>query len=471
MPGPAVTHHFFLDIAPLLRGLQVLSFSGAEAISELFSFDLEVLIDEPDLDAQSLMYRAAFLGVQGRKTGFHGQIHSVMRSHFRPGPACYQLSIGPRLACLGQRYNPRVFQGLSVPQIINQVLSEHGIRDDSHHFDFKTDYPKRDFCAQYRETDLQLVQRLCAEEGIHFHFQHSRKNHVLVFGDGLKVFRRTSVANVQQVPMQAGVSRFSVTPGSGEQADSVRQRGQGESTLPFVSSGSLLPLRGHADESLNHLWLVTEVEHRGFDPRQLHSVTPQSKSLYINYFQVAPWESGFKPQPRPRAFSATIQCAQVVGAANELVIRDADGRVRVQLDWGYQGEGAAYADCWLPVDPHMHTDLYGGMQVVVSFFENDMDRPLISACVWQSADVVPEPPQHPRPVEMVNMHLGLVAAESDELCIQIEGGSRISYEEGSEFSITVGDSTLSIDASGVKLSSPQIVLAAAGITTEVDPVC
>lgn len=469
MTGSAVAHHFHLDIAPLFRGLQVLSFTGTEAISEPFLFELEVLIDAPDLDAQTLMYRAAFLSFKGAAAGVHGQIHSVMRSHFRPGPACYQLSLGPRLACLSQRYNPRVFQGMSVPQIIHRVLLEHGIREDSHHFDLKTDYHKREFCAQYRETDLQLVQRLCAEEGIHYHFHHARKGHRLVFGDGLRVFRRTSVANVQQVPMQAGVSRFAVVQEGGEQAEGNRPRGYGESTLAFVSSGHLLPLKGHVDESLNHLWLVTEVRHRGFDPRQLRSVKAHQAGMYINQFKVAPWESGFKPPLRPRAFTAMFQCAYVVGVLDDAVSRDAHGRVKVQLDWGYQGEGAMYADCWLPVDPQLSATLRGGMQVVVSFIDGDMDRPIISARVWQASDVLPEPPKTSAPAEKLEVHLGLPMTTDDKHWIQIEGGSRISYQPGCELSFTVGNSTLSVDADGVKLSSPRILLTASTFTSDAEP--
>lgn len=468
MPGSAVPHHFHLDIAPLFRGLQVLSFTGTEAISELFTFELEVLIDEPDLDVQSLMYRAAFLSFKGGTAGVHGQVHSIMRSHFRPGPACYQLCIGPRLACLGQRYNPRVFQSLSAPQIISRILQEHGIRDGSYQFDLKAEYRKRDFCAQYRETDLQLVQRLCAEESIHFHFQHSRKRHVLVFGDGLRVFRRSAGASFQQVPTQAGVSRFALAQEEDEPVDGIRQRGRGESTLPFVSSGHLLPLRGHPDESLNHLWLVTGVVHRGFDPRQLRSVKAQETGMYINHFQVAPWESGFKPQPRPRAFTATIQCACVVGPVDEAVSRDDHGRVQVRSDWGYQGEGASYADCWLPVDRQLNTTLRGGMQVVVSFLDGDMDRPLISACLWQPTDVMPEMVQASAPPELLEMQLDPMTPVTGDLYIQIEGGSRISYQEGSELSFTVGDSTLRIYADGVKLSSPQILLAA-GVMGDPEP--
>jgi type VI secretion system secreted protein VgrG len=33
--------------------------------------------------------------------------------------------------------------------------------------------------VQYDESDLHFIQRLCEEEGIHFHFQHSASGHKL----------------------------------------------------------------------------------------------------------------------------------------------------------------------------------------------------------------------------------------------------------------------------------------------------
>ena len=51
---------------------------------------------------------------------------------------------------------------------------------------------------QYDESDLQFVQRLCCEEGIHFHFQHSATAHLLVFGDDQTVFPRLAPVAYQQ---------------------------------------------------------------------------------------------------------------------------------------------------------------------------------------------------------------------------------------------------------------------------------
>ncbi|WP_282344973.1 contractile injection system protein, VgrG/Pvc8 family, partial [Pseudomonas sp. PS02288] len=79
----------------------------------------------------------------------------------------------PQLAYLAYRINQRIFQHLSVPQIVAQVLEEHGILAGAYRFGLSASYPERLYCTQYDESDLHFVQRLCEEEGIHYHFEHS----------------------------------------------------------------------------------------------------------------------------------------------------------------------------------------------------------------------------------------------------------------------------------------------------------
>jgi type VI secretion system secreted protein VgrG len=449
MPCAITEPLFRLDIANLFRGLPVLSFSGRQAVSEPFAFELEVLVDSPGLDPHSLMYRTAFLAFKGRAVGIHGQIQGVQRSHFRPGPVCYQLTLGPRLACLGQRYTPRIFQQMTAPQIIRQVLLEHGIRDDSFRFDFKAECPVREYCAQYRESDLQLLQRLCAEEGLHYHFQHSPRDHLLVFGDGLRGLRRMSTANFQIAPRQAGVTRFWVNKVTSNRAGRRSlQRAEGESTLPFIAAGHLLPLKGHPQAEWNRLWLVTEVEHRGFDLRQSGSSAGREAALYLNRFQAMSWEVGFKPDPVSRAMPQW-QLARVLGPLGEVVEGDAQGRLPAQFDWG--------AQAWLPVDPALVDTLRGGTRVAVSFIQGDAGRPLIGARLWHPEVDEADPLA---PTGHVQVRLGLPTVVGDDPCILLPGGPLIACHGDSELSLRVGDSTLRIDAGGATLSSRQILFAA-----------
>ncbi|WP_323152041.1 contractile injection system protein, VgrG/Pvc8 family, partial [Pseudomonas glycinae] len=54
------------------------------------------------------------------------------------------------------------------------------------------------YCVQYDESDLHFIQRLCEEEGIHYHFQHSATGHKLVFGDDQTVFKKLAPVAYQQ---------------------------------------------------------------------------------------------------------------------------------------------------------------------------------------------------------------------------------------------------------------------------------
>lgn len=471
----SAAHQFRLAIGPFFEGLRVLSFSGTEAISELFAFELEVLIDEPQLDASSLMYRSAFLGFQGGDVGVHGQVHSVMRSHYKPGPACYHLSIGPRLACLGQRYTPRVFQHLSAPGIIAQLLREHGIGPDEYQFDLKNHYRPRDVCAQYRETDLQLLQRLCAEERIHFHFRHTETGHILVFGDGLQVFRRGQVAAMQGAELEVGVRQFSLQPADPECATDECRGGKGESTLPSMASGQWLPLAGHADQRLNRLWLVTRVVHRGLDRRQSNHAEDQQPGLYINEFDVAPGESGFTAQAAVSPAVGTLHRAFVVGAGTEPVSPDAQGRVKVQFDWGCAGRSGSWASCSLPIDPALETPLPAGTPVMVSFAGGNEERPMILARCWQAADTLPAAPTdasrqcaRAAPVQAL---VSRVSVMGNDPWIQIEGGVRLTQEPGRALCFAVGNSRVKIGMADITLSSPNIVLGAgaSSFTQETEP--
>ncbi|WP_417779491.1 type VI secretion system tip protein TssI/VgrG [Stutzerimonas xanthomarina] len=176
--------HFSLTIEGIDHDLQVLAFNGREAISQPYRFDLELVSEHADLDLQSLLHQPAFLALSPAGNGINGLIYRVAQGESGKRLTRYQVTIVPQLAYLAHRTDQRIFQHLTVPQIIAQVLDRHGIQADAYRFQLgPVVYPERVYCTQYDETDLHFVQRLCEEEGIHYHFEHSERGHVLVFGD------------------------------------------------------------------------------------------------------------------------------------------------------------------------------------------------------------------------------------------------------------------------------------------------
>lgn len=180
-----------LDTHRPRRSFEVLTCKGSEALNQPYHFELEVLNQSGALDAHELLFSTAYLHSGASATGIHGHIQSIVRSASEPAPgkltqvksARYLITLGPRVGLMAYRQNQRIFQGLNAEQIITQVLSEHGIDDAGFLWQRSQPCVERDYCAQYRESDLQLLQRLCEEEGMHYYFLHTRHRHVVVFAD------------------------------------------------------------------------------------------------------------------------------------------------------------------------------------------------------------------------------------------------------------------------------------------------
>ncbi|HEJ5220700.1 TPA: type VI secretion system tip protein VgrG, partial [Pseudomonas aeruginosa] len=226
-------------------------------------------------------------------------------------------------------------------------LEEHGILADAYRFQLGTRYPEREYCVQYDESDLHFVQRLCAEEGIHFHFRHSAEAHLLVFGDDQTVFPRLGrptayVHDSGLVADEPVIKRFSLRlasrttrttrrdydfekprllleAGNRPAADAPaepdledydypgrfvdRQRGkllsqralerhradrrlgEGVSDQPLLVSGHFLEIAEHPRAEWNDLWLLSEIFHEGKQPQVLEENVTSDTSASTDDFQ------------------------------------------------------------------------------------------------------------------------------------------------------------------------------------------
>ncbi|AZD15996.1 type VI secretion system tip protein VgrG [Pseudomonas chlororaphis] len=326
---------FSLTLNDFKHDLQVLSFTGQESISAPYSFDLELVSERPDLDIESLLHKQAFLAFNNSGAGIHGQVYRIAQGDSGKRLTRYSLTLVPQLAYLAHRTNQRIFQQQTVPHIIAQVLEEHGIQSNAYQFQLGSIYPARDYCVQYNESDLYFIQRLCWEEGIHYHFQHSQQGHVLVLGDDQTIFPRLGrpTAYVQDSGLVADdpvIKGFSLRlatrtsrtsqrdydfekarmtleadcrpapregqpdledyryPGGflqrergkllsqrtleGHRAD--YRQAEGKSDQPSLVSGHFLELCDHPRHEWNDLWLLTSIRHEGLQPQVLEESLP-----------------------------------------------------------------------------------------------------------------------------------------------------------------------------------------------------
>ncbi|NQD95932.1 type VI secretion system tip protein VgrG, partial [Pseudomonas sp. CrR25] len=95
--------HFNLSIEGVSHDLQVLEFSGREAISQPFEFELELISERPDLDLESLLHQPAFLALSPADSGIHGLVYRIAQGDSGRRLTRYHISLRPQLAYLAHR--------------------------------------------------------------------------------------------------------------------------------------------------------------------------------------------------------------------------------------------------------------------------------------------------------------------------------------------------------------------------------
>ncbi|MDI3399195.1 type VI secretion system tip protein TssI/VgrG [Pseudomonas sp. V88_4] len=442
---------FSLTLADGGISLPVLRFSGHEALNQPYRFDIEVMGLAPAWSPGALLHQAAFLHLDNDH-GIHGVIQSASCEHRATHRIAYQLVLMPRLQALEQRPVRRVFTQLSVPAILEQLLCEHHLPGDSYRIEMTVGhYPPRPFCIQYDETDLNFLQRLCEEEGIHYHFEHQPDGHVVVFADdslSLPQQPTTLPFNTQNDGPCTGLSSLfqrheAVLP---QMPAGARERGQliegqeaanhtlknaattgflptaqrhavqrsrrllerqrcrarsiqGRSDCLRLLSGRLLHVMDHPVSTFNEQWLITSLRHQGQQPSILDPLPTVRR--YHNDFTALPWSTPFRPpleQPRPSI--PGYHPAQVLGIPGQAAQVDDQGRIAVRL-WPDQPQADTSEGLWLPVVmPHAGGRLprenlpCAGSEVWVSFLDSDPDRPIL--CL-DACRLRPVPPTETEP--------------------------------------------------------------------------
>jgi len=182
---PKTTHDMrLLDfLTPLGKdALLIRSISGREAISQLYSFEIEAFagnddpVDFAKLVGQPVMASVALKNDEYRY--FHGIVKSIARGGRSFTATSYRMEVVPVLWLLTQRTQCRIFQQISVPDILKKVL-----KDVETDFEIAGTFEPRDYCVQYRETDFAFASRVMEEEGIYYFFRHREDGHTMVIAN------------------------------------------------------------------------------------------------------------------------------------------------------------------------------------------------------------------------------------------------------------------------------------------------
>lgn len=166
---------------------------GAESISGLYRFELELASKKPDIDLASVLQRPAWLGMKapvrmsGSESGWRlikvsGMIHTVRQMEQVHDWTRYRAVLVPRLWRLTIDRMTRIFIDKTVSDIIEEILKEGGFGSKDYELKCAAG-PKREFVMQYQESDLDFISRWLEHEGIFYYFEQTDEGEKIVFAD------------------------------------------------------------------------------------------------------------------------------------------------------------------------------------------------------------------------------------------------------------------------------------------------
>ncbi len=176
---------FSFDVSGCEHTFKVEGFQVTESVSSPFHVSVTLLSEQRNISFAELSRKQGVLTVFGQGIGasrcFNGVINECRYLGEGRTYARYQLTLVPNIWFLSQRQDCRIFQAVTAADIVKTVLDDAAV--DNYRFELSATYTELEYCLQYRETDSHFIQRLMAEYGMWYYFEHSDVSHTLVIVD------------------------------------------------------------------------------------------------------------------------------------------------------------------------------------------------------------------------------------------------------------------------------------------------
>ncbi|MFO0979403.1 MAG: type VI secretion system tip protein TssI/VgrG [Planctomycetaceae bacterium] len=407
--------------------LLLTQFEGEEPICGLFNYRLNLLSENDSINAREIIGKAVLFWIEqpdGQPRFFHGMVSRFEYIGKGDRLSLYRAQVVPSLWFLSLNSDCRIFQKMTVKDIISEVLKRRGVTD----FDLsgiRGSYPELEYCVQYNESDFAFVSRLMEGAGIHYYFQHSPDGHRMILGDSNSSFKPAKDAevgfadNLSERSLNNSVWKWEHTyefrPGKWAHKDfnfqiplndmlatanskvrlpnnsaievyeypggfEVRDDGgslakvrmeaeeahfdivQGQSYCRSFSPGLTFKMKGHHSETeSNREYVITAVRHRMDATGEFVTGGTSVIEGYENEFTCVPSSVAYRPLRKTNLPRVYgTQTAMVVGPKGEEIYTDEFGRVKVQFHWDREGKFDENSSCWLRVS-QIHAGAGWGM--------------------------------------------------------------------------------------------------------------
>ncbi|MEI7180864.1 type VI secretion system tip protein VgrG [Pectobacterium carotovorum] len=413
---------FTVKVGALEAGtFAVVDFRLDEGLNRPFSLSLSLASALPDVDFGAVLDQPCELMIW-----YEGELKrrvSGIVSGFTQGDTGfrrtrYQMEVRPALWRLGLRTNARIFQAQKPEAIIGALLEEAGITDYA--FALRNEHAVREYCVQYRESDLAFITRLAAEEGMYFFHEYEEGKHRVVFADdagaltkGPELFfnlatqglsegeyvrrfhyaERVSTSDVELKDYSFKTPAYGLShkkmsgelehqresyqhydyPGrykqdpsgkafSGYRLDALRSgavTSEGESNCAGLMPGNTFTLTEHPNATLNAVWQTVSVTHVGQQPQALEEESGGEPTTMSNSFTVVKGTTTWRAAMPYKPMVDGPQIATVVGPTGEEIYCDQYGRVKLQFPWDRYGASNDQSSCWVRVSQGWAGGQYG----------------------------------------------------------------------------------------------------------------
>lgn len=430
----------------------VAEFHLNEELCALFTLTLTLVSPRNDIDLDQQLLQQASLTINvdnEEQRTITGVVASAERGDSGFRRTFYYLTIRPEMWAMTLNQDSRIYQLQSVPDILRALLQKNNVQSNC--IQLQDTHQTREYVTQKRESDFDFFHRLSSEEGIMYWFDnkglcysdthlgmlvatsltynpHPKSAiqgdiiHSLRFGAHMhpeqaihkdRNYHRPSYALKQQASTRSG-GHYSVFESYGrfqqdaeaaplvryrmEQLQANAQMGTAYSNCIKLMPGRIFTIIEHPVESMNDRWQIVAIDHHGKMPEALEEEDNGGGTTLTNQFTFVPGRNDWRPAYRYRPQADGDEVATVVGPSGEEIYVNEDGCIRVYFHWDRYNNADEKAPCWIRVAQGWNGNGFGmmaiprvGQEVIVSYLNGDIDRPIVTGCTYNGKNRPPYP--------------------------------------------------------------------------------
>ncbi|WP_455203500.1 type VI secretion system Vgr family protein [Kaarinaea lacus] len=409
--------------------LLLLKMTGMEHLGRMFNYELDLLSKNNEIKFEDIIGQSVTVTLKlpdGSSRYFNGLVNSFSQIGSHLNYVHYRASLKPWLWFLTRTADCRIFQEMTVPDIIKKVFRDLGFTD----FEDKLSGSYRNwvYCVQYRETDFNFVSRLMEQEGIYYYFKHQDGKHVMVLSDAVSsheafpgydtipyfppqqdVHRerdhihdwiitkeaqpgvvalndydfekpKASLQASSSIVREHSIADYEIYDYPGEytvhgdgdnyvqtriqelQAQYEKIRGEGNAR--GLGVGNLFKLTQFDRVDQNREYLIESASYELNSEGYESSGSSAAEETYKVAFACIDSQNHYRAmRTTPKPVVQGPQTAVVVGPASEEIYTDKYGRVKVQFHWDRYGKLDENSSCWVRVSQVWAGKRWGGIHI------------------------------------------------------------------------------------------------------------